>query len=482
MILLINPPFEDEREDAIIYPPLGLAYLASSLEINTVEEVEILDFSNAPAKKVGDKYWIGRDYGRIRRILKGYQPYNPILICIGCFFTSRFKYALEVAKRCKKIFPNIPIVTGGIHASVSPEDVLKHKEFDYVIIGEGEEVIVKLAKNLGNFDNIKTIDSLAFRDDNKVVVNPRISFVDVNALPFPAWHLLNMEDYVNDGLVRWNIGDKRHFPIITSRGCPNSCTFCNMSVLNGKNFRGRSAKSVVDEIEFLVKNYSVEQISFEDDNLTFDNNRIINICEEIIINKLNIEWNTPNGVSVKSLNHEVIGWMKAAGCKSINLAIESGDEYILNNVMMKGVSLKKIREIVDVCHTVGIITNAYFVLGMPGETEETIKRTIDFACSLPLDDIQMSFATPFAGTQLYKECVENKYILENYDEMLLNNGFRVYAEPVIETPFITKQELLRLKKWFYIRFYFKKILWKPYKLWNYRKQIIPLIKYLVRTC
>lgn len=479
-ILLLSPPYEGGSASGGVFPPLGLAYIASVLR-EKKHKVKIIDFALGCVRKKADgQYWYGKNYREIRKELK---KYRPDLIGLGCFFSIRFPYSLQVAKICKNLFPKIPIVIGGIHATVNPYLVLKHREIDYVVLGEGEETIIKLVKAIKKKRLLSQIDGLSYRRGQKIFLNPKKNFLkNVDALPLPARDLLDMEAYISDRTVRWNLNSKRHTSVFTSRGCVNNCTFCSMFHINGRFFRGRDPKKVVNEIEQLIKNYNIEEISFEDDNLTYDKKRVINMCREIIRRRLKFSWNTPNGISAKTLDQEVLSWMKKAGCIAVNIAIESGDPVILNKIIRKGLSLDKAKEVVKIAHKLGLVVNAYFVLGMPGETWETAQRSIDLACSLPLYDIGISYATPFKGTVLYDECLKNKYVPKNIEKIMLTKGFRLYGTPIIITPLLSFQDLLKIKHKFYLKFYFTKLIRRPADFVKYiiaNKQLIfPIIDYL----
>lgn len=482
-ILLLSPPYGADSDKAGVFPPLGLAYIATVLR-QKKHKVQIVDFSLGGIRKTrGGYFWYGKKFYEIKEEIKNY---NPDLIGLGCFFSIRFPYVLKLAKVCKSVFPKTPVVIGGIHATVNPRLVLKNKEIDYVVLGEGEETIIHLVNALIGKIRIETIDGLAFRRGSEIYVNPKTKFIkNLDKLPLPARDLLDMEAYISDRTIRWNLNKKRHASIFTSRGCPNRCTFCSMYHINGRFFRSRDPVKVVDEIEMLVKDYGIEEVSFEDDNLTLDKERIIKICKEIIGRKLKIHWNTPNGISAKTLDRRVLLWMKKAGCVSINIAVESGDLYILNQVIRKGVSLKKIEEVFKLADELGLIINAYFVLGMPEETRQSLKRTIKFACRLPIYELGISYATPFKGTELYDICIKNKYVPENIEEMMLKKGFRLYGTPIIETPFLSKEDLVKLKRRFFVLFYLNKLTKRPTSFFKYcieNKHLLkPGINYLLGT-
>jgi magnesium-protoporphyrin IX monomethyl ester (oxidative) cyclase len=459
---LINPPGSFKQIERIkrYAPviPLGLAYIAAVLE----REKHIVHVIDAIAEGRKNKKYdnglctIGLSWSQI---LDRIKKFKPRLVGLGCPFSSRFFNALKIARIIKDMDPSIKVMIGGIHPSILPEDVLKKPEIDFVILGEGEvstlEIVNNLEKGLHDFS---CIDGIGYKEDGKIKINPKTKYVsDLDTLPFPARHLFPMNEYFKvrrhrrpDG--RYTIRNVQRNSIISSRGCPFNCTFCSIHAIWGNTWRPRRPEKVVEEIKEMQKNYGIVEISFEDDNLTLDKNRMKRLCETIIKKNIKIKWDTPNGVSISNLDREVLTAMKKAGCYSLNLAIESGDPYILNHVIGKAHTIEKAREIVLICKEIGIKTLGYFVIGMPGETKESIQHSIDYATSLPLDDLNVFIATPYPGTKLYKDCIEHEFISEyNYEDFPADDDYQ-QKTAIINTPKLSADELLLLRKKFYDEF------------------------------
>ena len=478
-ILLINPPCTLKNRDYFVTVPLGLAYLGAVLEQEGYE-VAILDAIAEDWENVefltNDIYRRGLSWDAIEKRVK---QYHPEVVGITCPFTLRFENALKVAKIVKKVNPDIVTVMGGMHPSVLPADVLCHPEVDFVIIGEGEYTFLALIKKLESGDTcFENLDGLAFRKDGNIAINPKTNYIkDLDSVPLPARHLLPMAKYFESGSGRDKLTRARQTSMITSRGCPYKCTFCSIHRVWGPTWRGRSANNVVDEIEEMVNTYKVRQISFEDDNLTRDRKRAEDIFNEIIRRKLDIIWDAPNGVVIKDLDKDLIQLMKKSGCIGLKLAIESGDPFILNRVIRKPLVLDRVKEIVSWCKELRLYTLAYFVLGMPGETKETVNRSIEFAKSLPLDEVSVYIATPFPGTWLYHECVEKGYLKMPYSHILAEDLAENYA--IIETEYLSSNELQRLQSSFYYEFYKSKIFKNPsYYLARVIKEPRLIVKYI----
>ena len=195
--------------------------------------------------------------------------------------------------------------------------------------------------------------------------------------------------------------------MVTSRGCPFNCCFCAVHLHMGKKFRAHSAKYVVDHIQYVVDKFKVKNIFFEDDNLTLDLPRFEAICDGIISRKIKIGWETPNGVRADCLSLNLLEKMKASGCKSVFVGVESGDQQILDNVICKSLDLNRVVEFAKNAKSIGLKTGAFYIIGFPGESKENMQRTVDFALGLKRDyDVGMHLfaATPSFGTRLYDEC------------------------------------------------------------------------------
>lgn len=415
-VLLINPPTTRAhfyRQDN--YFPLGLLSLATVLKSNNVE-VRIEDVGNFYfRKKISESDLTSYVEDRLfLNIVK----YKPDVIGIGCIFSGAFKNLRIIAGKIKKKFPKIPIVIGGMHPTIFTRDILeKYSYIDYIIIGEGESSFWDLVKALTDNNHvISTIDGIGFRWKGDIKINPKTKFIDkLDELPFPDYSILNIKDYYNMDTLGWYSPKKikvgQPFPILSSRSCPNRCNFCSMWLVHGPRFRYRSPKNVLDEMEHLYRTYDVRYFQFMDDNFTFDKERTLKICKGIIERKMDIQFDTPNGIAINRLDEEVIDTMVAGGMIKICLAVENGSEYIRNKIMRKNLSNEKIYEVFETCakHKHLFIV-AFFIIGMPEETHQTLEETYEMIKKLPFDNIAMSLATPYPGTELFKQCLDNNLL------------------------------------------------------------------------
>ena len=447
-ILLILPPLMvQEREQYGVTPPLGLAYLAAVLEKNGYE-VGLLDcivegYDNHVRQ---DGYFhIGLDWHAIERRVR---IFAPDVVGISCIFSLMFPEALKVAEIVKGIDTNIKVVMGGAHPSSLPYAVLKNENVDFITIGESEITLLELVRCIEQNDTgLSAIDGLGYKMDGVAALNPKTRFIEnIDEIPFPARHLLPMEKYYKAGESHGGLKRDRYASVITSRGCPGNCIYCSIHTIWGTRWRARSPDNVLDEIEHLVNDYGVEEIHFEDDNLTFDRERAKMIFHGIIDRGLDITWTTPNGLAVWTLDEEILKLMKISGCYQINLGIESGNEEVLRKVIRKPFKLEKVREIVKKIGELGIWSHGFFILGMPGETKQTIMDTIDFATNLNLDSASFFVATPYPGTKLCDICKEHGYV-PDYD----TQDLRVQSS-MISTEEFTSDEVLQWQKLAYRRF------------------------------
>lgn len=480
-ILLIVPPnFYNKGENYHITVPLGLAYIAAVLEKK--HEVQILDSvieSPLPEKISKTMFRVGLEPAAIREKIKAFAP---DVVGITSSYTVQQQSVFTCAETVKGL-GDIPVIVGGANASALPEEILKNnKSIDYLVIGESEDSISDLIDCLEHNKDVSGIDGLGYRRENEICVNPKTNYrEDLDALPFPARHLLPMEKYFQAGKEHALFSKRKpHTTIITSRGCPLKCVFCSIHSVWGRKWRARSANNVVDEIEELVNTYGIKEIHFEDDNLTVQKDRALEICDEILRRKLDITWTTPNGVYVGSLDEELLKKMKLAGCYRLFLGIESGNQYVLNKIIGKRASLKKIREVIAILKKLKISTTGFFVIGLPGETKENINETIDFMLKADFDHALLSIATPYPGTDLHKICQEENYIT-NPDISQLKPKFAA-----ISTKEFTREEVVKLRNNGLVRFQLNKMIRHPvkyitskdtyYTLWRYLKFFLNRIR------
>jgi magnesium-protoporphyrin IX monomethyl ester (oxidative) cyclase len=389
------------------------------------------------------KYRVGLSNTEIADKVK---RWSPDVVVIEIPFSGWSKTAFEVASTVKGINKDIITVLEGQHPSARPEDCLANPNVDFVVMGEPENAIFELIDAVGKETrNLKKIMGIGFvKNGVPVFTSPRPLLEDLDSLPFPARHLLPMEEYnsaVKEIPLRGEI-NKPWTIMITSRGCPYNCVFCTHHIVWGRKWRGRSPENVVDELQHVIKTYHVKQIDFLDDNMTLDRKRMENICDLIVKRGLSIEWFTPNGVRADTLDEKLLKKMKRSGCKKIRVAPESGVQRVVDQVIKKNLDLRSVERAVVLCKKVGIKVGCFFVIGLIGETKEEIEETIKFAYKLRqlgADSFIFSIATPVYGTRLYEQAKRGGFLRECFSDEAL-----AAAEPLIETPEFTADELREL--------------------------------------
>lgn len=433
-------------------PPLGIAALASFLRLHQ-HEPKILDLAVENKDQIEVCEQFKPDY-------VGFSVTTPLLF-----------EAYKLAKQLKSRFSKLKIIFGGPHPSTNIEEVLNNDFVDFVVFGEGEYTLKELLDSIP-FSGIK---GLAYKEDGKIKINPHRELIkNLDSLPMPAYDLLNIYKYPDHPLsIR-----KPNISIITARGCPFSCTYCNKSVF-GRTFRKISYKNIVDQMEFLIHKYGIKEFQIVDDVFTLDKKRVKDFCRELLKRKLKIKWMTPNGIRAESLDAETLKLMKKSGCHYLYLGIESGSQKVLDRIK-KGITLEQVRHIVKLINKAGIRVGAFFMLGLPDETKIDIRKTIDFAKSLKLDSAKFGIMVPLPGTEIFDE-YKNKGFIKNFDY----SSYFWHKEPLFETDLISREALFDCYKKAYREFYFRPqyILRKMIKLNSFSdvKNIINGLKVVIRN-
>lgn len=427
-ILFIDPPWFIENKGNMwryirsCFPSLGIAYIASYLEQYglsskiidcTAESVAVADFKK-------------RATGLKPRFI-GITATTPLFI-----------NGLKIARICRSIFPEAKIVFGGVHPTIMTEEVLREESVDYVVRGEGEET----TKYLLMGEDPKNILGLSYKNSGKVFHNSdRPLIKDLDSIPPPAYHLLPIEKY------HPAVGAYKRLPamnIFATRGCPGRCTFCYRT-FKGKT-RFRSAQKIIEEMKILRDHYGIKEICFYDDTFTLYKKEVWVFCRMLIDEKIDLTWSC--FTRIDQIDEELMSEMKNAGCHLMLFGIESADEGILKNIN-KDINLGKAMEVVKTARKIGIETRASYMFGNPGETEETIKKTIEFALKLDTDEAQFNIATPYPGTEFFQWARDNGY--------LIHTSWQDYnvSEQIVNLPTIDSQKLRKYYTLSYCKYFFR---------------------------
>ncbi len=428
-VTFLNPPQPNSKYKflGVVAPSLGIGYMAAVLEQNYYD-VDVLDSSA-----------LELSYDEIgREIVKR----NPDIVSISAL-TPTIGAALDAADKIKEVKPDTIVVLGGYHPTFEYESVLSEESVDIVVRGEGEYTMLELVETIESDHDISEVKGLAFldKDDDSLIVTPdRPVIHDLDELPFPAFHLFPMEKYKILNITT-NVAT-----IITSRGCPMQCSFCSSAALHGKHLRRRSYKNVVDEIEVRLKEQNIDTIAFMDDTFTLNVQFVKDLCREIKERDLKFWWGCTTRVD--TLNEELLEMMKDAGCITLFMGVESADQQMLDK-MNKNITVQKTINAFKLTRKVGIRSIASCVIGMPDDTRESMKKTIEFVESLKPNYALYSLATPYPGTRFYQETFEKNLIkIKDWSKFTLLN-------PILETIDCTKDDLRSIQKKAFLRFYLR---------------------------
>jgi anaerobic magnesium-protoporphyrin IX monomethyl ester cyclase len=372
-----------------------------------------------------------------RRVLEDFRPGF-----IGFTFTTAiFHLATRYAVAARELIPSIKIIAGGPHANVLPEEVLTRAPFDIVVRGEGDFALAEIVSG----QDLEKIPGLCFRSGDQIVYNaPRPNVPNLDLLPLPAIDLYDVDKYRHPQFIA------RRNPVAsmeTSRGCYGACKFCTSRLTK---FRVKSVDRVVSEMEYALS-LGFREIHLVDDMFTADIKRVKAICREIIDRRLDISWYPRGGIRVDHVDLEMFHMMKAAGVWSVAFGIESGNQQILDRIG-KRITLDQVRHAIRLAKQAKLSVDGYFMLGHPGETEETIKQTIRFSTTLGLDYAKYAINIPLPGTPQFDEW-EREGVIKTRDwtkYTFSTPPSEVYDHPTVDWKVIDKYYRVAPRK-FYLR-------------------------------
>lgn len=429
-ILLIAPSQSRVygKFSAPAFPYISLGYLAIVLE-KAGHHVKIMDID---AEKVSEQDFI-------KNVIE--ENYGLVGITTT---TPTFNEAIHLADLVKKNSKAFTVL-GGVHVSVMPEESMKFNSVDFIVKGEGEKTIVELADYLEGRIKLESVDGVYYRQDGKILKNKDRELIsNLDEIPFPARHLYKNQNYTYPDTLATPA-----FPIITSRGCPAHCSYCATNSIFKHNFRARTPKNVVDELEFLVKEFKAKEIHIWDDNFVFIKSRVIEIKNEIKRRNLKLKFAFPDGVRIDCVDEELLTALKEMGTYSIAFGIESGNQYILNKIN-KGIRLECVEKVFRLVRKLGMEIWAFFIIGLPDEDKEKIKETITFAKNINPDVAKFHILKPYPGTKVYEEFLKDNLILDyNF------NNYGLHTPPVHRLKNLSADQILYWQKRAYRSFYLR---------------------------
>jgi len=404
--------------------PLGMAYIVSYIR-KKGHSVKLIDLKDPKISWKED-------------IIPYIKKEKPRFVGMTCY-TPSINDVLRICRLIKDIDKNIKTVLGGAHPSAAPEATIKNKEVDFVVYGEGEETFLEMLEQR----DLSKIKGIYYKNKGKITRNPPRELIkNLDSLPWPAYDMLPIKIYGNPFL-----GESMIFA--TGRGCPFRCIFCSSGVMYKHTYRVRSVKDVVDELAYLHRKHKIKNFIFVDDTFTAIPKRTEEMCKEIIRRKLKISWMCDTRVN--TVSEKLFRIMKKAGCRIVKFGIESGDQKILDSIN-KNIRLEEVHNAVKMAKKVGLQTHAFFILGLPYDTEETMNKTIELSKKLPLDFVQFSILTPYPGTKTFEMAEKGEGIRLLSDDW---GNFMRYGEPIVELPTVSAKRLEQLHARAYREFYFR---------------------------
>ena len=438
-VLFVIPPFLSKEKRFThapqVVPHLGIAYMSAFL------------------KRKGHKIYFIDSIAEglsISGLLIKVAGINPDIVGLTAP-TQQIFDAAAVANEVKSISSNIITIIGGYHASALPEQTLKEfSGFDYLVYGEGELTLTELLQAVSDDkkDSLKSVKGIAYREGDKIIVNPSRSYLDVNTLPMPDFDAFNLSLY--KPFYTFQNRKDRELPVMTSRGCPYDCVFCFKS--GGQVVRSRDIKSVIEEIKRDIEVYRVTHLGFIDETFTLNMKRTEDLCDELIRSGINkqIQWGCETRANLVS--ESLLKKMKMAGCRFISYGIESGAQEILDRAVKK-LKTDDIRNAVKWSKQAGIDVYTNYIIGLPYDTIDTINQTINFAIELDPTGLAFAILTPFPGTEVVSMAEHGTGGLK-----ILSYDWRDYGKQLgraLELEKISRKQLEKLQRKAYIRFYMR---------------------------
>ena len=441
-----------------LMPPIGLLSIAAYLEASGID-VEVLDCYGAPAS--------------VERHATDILSRNPDVVGFSCT-TSSFLQGYAIAERVKEKNPDIRIVFGGAHACAVGASLLdSFPAVDYLVIGEGETTFAELL--CSGFRNVAGIPGIGWRKDGTGSLTAvRENIPDLDTLPFPAYHRL--PDFPRRyNLPLFSYPKAPNTSIISSRGCPYQCSYCDRSVFS-RGFRFNSPEYIVEHLRYLNRDFGIRHVFFYDDLFTFDRKRVERFCVLMEEKRVPVTYNCI--ARLEHVDAELLSLLKRSGCWQVNFGIESGDPEILGK-HRKLYDLDRVRDKLRMVRETGMRVKGLFMMGFPGETEESVRRTIDYAVSLPLDEVNVTKFTPFPGAPVYPTIREHGTFDEDWPAMNCMNFVFVPRG-------MTRERLEELYSEFIRRFYhrtrihwgYTRMLWKsPHSIAVFLRNLPEILRF-----
>lgn len=431
-VVFVRPPnlqmSEQWKRQGVKRCPLNIALLASYIRRNGNYDCSLADFEVEPVVSLA-------------RMAETILKEAPRYVCFTTL-TPRFPTVVRLARELKSRDPDVVTIAGGPHVTGSPAACM-HDGISYGIIGEGEEALLELLNALDRKRPLSSIGNLVFRGGGVVRVNDARPFIkNLDAMPMPAWDLMKIEEYRDPAYFEGS-----HLAMYTSRGCPHDCSFCASAVTWKRRLRFRSLENVLAEIRYIVENLNTRNLMFWDDDFAADKNRCIDLCGRISQEGPGMAYTVQ--LRADSVDAKLVKALKGSGCKYAALGVESGSDEMLARIG-KQETKAQFRKAVKIMKDAGLASIASYIIGLPGDTHETIKETIEFAFELNADQSKFMILAPFPGTRIYESALEKGLVDPlSFEQMEATN---YYDSVSINLSDVSSEDLLRYQDEAYERF------------------------------
>ena len=416
------------KKQGVIRCPLNLALMASFVRERGKYDCCIVDFEITQASTPGEMAEI-------------VLAESPKYICITTL-TPRYPTVVRMAEEIKRLAPAATVIVGGPHVTGLPQNAL-YDSISYGIIGEGEEALLEILDTLEEGSDVSGIKNLIYRHNEEVVVNESRPFIkNLDELPPPAWDLMTLEEYLDPAYFEGS-----HVALFSERGCPWDCSFCASRVTWKGKLRSRSVENVMDEIRYIVKVLGINNLMFWDDTFAANKKRAIDICNRIIEEKLKINYTVQ--IRADSVTEDLAVALRDSGCAFAAIGVESGNEIILSRIGKKETRVH-FEKAVAIMKKVGLPIIASYIIGLPGDTHETIEETISFAFELDADQSKFMILAPYPGTRVYDLAVQKS--LADPDSFEQMEALNYYDSVAINLSEVTDHDLIRYQDEAYDRF------------------------------
>ncbi len=431
-VVFVRPPNLQKSggwaKQGVIRCPLNIAMLASYVREKGPYECELIDFEVVPGRSPLEMSQLILDAG-------------PKYVCFTTL-SPRFPTVVRIARELKKCDGALTVIVGGPHVTGAPRTSLD-ESIDFGVLGEGEEALVELLDALEAGRDASSIPNLVLRSPQGAIVNTTRPYIqDIDALPFPAWDLMKPDEYVDPAYF-----NGPHLALFSSRGCPHDCTFCASRVTWERRLRVRSVGNVIAELEAIVGDLGIRNVMFWDDNFAARKKRAIELCRAMADRKLDLDYTVQ--IRADQVSEDLLEALKGSGCGFAAIGVESGNDQKLAEIG-KNETKDQFRAAIALMKKVGVPSIASYIIGLPGDTHETIQETIDFAFELDADQSKFMILAPYPGTAVYRMAMEKGLVRPgDFDQL---ESLNYYDSVAINLSEVSDEDLLRYQDEAYARF------------------------------